>query len=237
MMTAAEAFDALDIRKVLAAVGFAGGGVVVLYGLIQLHDSEVHGSTWDFIHWNLGSFSNDIFSTFGNPNHLGGFLAIILPIVLVLGLGTKRWWWRAAAGVFALALLAELIRTSARGAWVAAIVALAVLAAMLAPEIKRRPTLAAGGALGVVAVAAIAMLAGGKHFLAHPLSTLFHRGVPHRSSSATTSGRRRSISPPIIPSPGSGRMPSPSCTPSTRAPRGWLPCDPTTSSTARTTSS
>ena len=176
MMTAAEAFDALDIRKVLGAVGFAGGGVVVLYGLIQLHDSEVHGSTWDFIHWNLGSFSNDIFSTFGNPNHLGGFLAIILPIVLVLGLGTKRWWWRAASGVLALALLAELIRTSARGAWVAAIVALAVLAAMLAPEIKRRPALAAGGALGVVAVAAIGMLAGGKHFLAHPLSTLFQSG-------------------------------------------------------------
>jgi O-antigen ligase len=176
MMSAAEAFDALDIRKVLAAVGFAGGGVVTLYGLIQLHDSEVHGSTWDFIRWNLGSFANDIFSTFGNPNHLGGFLAIILPIVLVLGLGTRRWWWRAASGVFALVVIAELIRTSARGAWVAALVALAVLAAMLAPEIRRRPGLAAGGALGVVAVAAIGMLAGGKHFLAHPLNTLFQSG-------------------------------------------------------------
>ena len=70
----------------------------LFYGLIQLHDTEVHGTRWDFILWNLGSFSNDIFSTLGNPNHLGGYLAMILPVVVVLGFSTKRWWWRAAAG-------------------------------------------------------------------------------------------------------------------------------------------
>ncbi len=82
---------------------------MVVYGLIQLHDSEVHGSRWDFIKWNLGSFNNGIFSTFGNPNHLGGYLAVILPIVIVLGVATKRWWWRATALVFALAVVAELL--------------------------------------------------------------------------------------------------------------------------------
>ncbi len=96
MMAAAEAFNAEDVRKVLGTFAFAGGSIVVFYGLIQLHDTEVHGTRWDFILWNLGSFSNDIFSTLGNPNHLGGYLAMILPVVVVLGLSTKRWWWRAA---------------------------------------------------------------------------------------------------------------------------------------------
>ena len=49
MMAAAEAFDAADIRKVLGAFAFAGGGIVVFYGLIQLHDTEFHSTRWDFI--------------------------------------------------------------------------------------------------------------------------------------------------------------------------------------------
>jgi O-antigen ligase len=176
MMAAAEAFDAPDIRKVLGAFAFAGGGVVVFYGLIQLHDTEFHGTRWDFILWNLGSFSNDIFSTFGNPNHLGGYLAIILPIVVVLGFSTKRWWWRAAAGLLAAVILVEVLRTSARGAWVAVIAAFVVLAAMVAPEIKRRPVLAAGSAAAVVAIVVVGLAADGKRFLSHSLSTLFQSG-------------------------------------------------------------
>ena len=222
VMTAAEAFDAPDIRKVLGGVGFAGGGVVVLYGLIQLHDSEVHGSTWDFIRWNLGSFTSDIFSTFGNPNHLGGYLAIILPIVLVLGLGTKRWWWRAASAIFVLMVLAELIRTSARGAWVAAIVALAVLAAMLAPEIRRRPAVAAGGASASSPSPPLPCWPVASTSWPTPSTRCSNRGVARPSSSVTTSGRRPCTSWPTTQLPGLA-TPSLSSTPSTRAPPGWLP--------------
>ena len=176
MMAAAEAFDVTDIRKVLGSFAFAGGGIVVFYGLIQLHDTEFHGTRWDFILWNLGSFSNDIFSTLGNPNHLGGYLAMILPVVVVLGFNTKRWWWRAAAGVLAVAVLVELLRTSARGAWVAAIAAFIVMGAMLAPEIRRRPVLAIGSATTVVAIAVLGLAVEGKRFLSHSLSTLFQSG-------------------------------------------------------------
>ena len=44
MMAAAEAFNAEDVRKVLGTFAFAGGSIVVFYGLIQLHDTEVHGT-------------------------------------------------------------------------------------------------------------------------------------------------------------------------------------------------
>lgn len=176
LMAAAEAFEAVDIRKVIGVFAFAGGSVVVFYGLLQLHDTEFHGTRWDFIFWNLGSFSNDIFSTFGNPNHLGGFMAIILPIVVVLGFTTKRWWWKGAAGVLGVFILAELVRTSARGAWVAAIAAFVVLGVMLMPEIRRRPVLAIGGASAVVVVVVLGLVADGQRFLSHSLSTLFQSG-------------------------------------------------------------
>jgi O-antigen ligase len=176
VMTAAEALDVDDVRRALRTFAFCGGTVVVLYGLIQLHDSEVTGSKWDFISWHLGSFSSTIFSTFGNPNHLGGYLAMLLPAVLVLGLGTKHWPGRAASALLAVAVLTELVRTSARGAWLAAIAALAVLAVALAPELKRRAFLTAASATGVVVVAAVGMALKGKRFLSEPLSALFQSG-------------------------------------------------------------
>jgi O-antigen ligase len=173
---AAEALEARDVRRAAGAVAFCGGTVVVVYGLIQLHDYLLGGGKWDFIKWNLGSFSNDIFSTFGNPNHLGGYLAALLPLALVLGLGARRWPWRILAGLFVVALLAELLRTSARGAWVGAVVALVVLGLYLAPEIRHRPAQAFGGAGVVVAVAAAVMATKGSRFLGHSLSTLFQSG-------------------------------------------------------------
>jgi hypothetical protein len=123
-MVTAEAFDVDDVRKVLAALAFAGGGVVLYYGVIQLHDVEFHGSKpWDFIKYNTSSFAGNIFSTFGNPNHLGGYLAIIFPIVVVLGLAAKRWYWRVIGSAVGIILIVELVRTVARGAWVAVAIA------------------------------------------------------------------------------------------------------------------
>jgi putative inorganic carbon (HCO3(-)) transporter len=176
-MTAAEAFDVDDVRRGLGAFAFGGGTVVVLYGLIQLHDTEVSGAKWDFVNWRLGgSFSEAFFSTFGNPNHLGGYLAMVLPAVLVLGLGAKRWPWRAVSGLLTLAVLTELVRTAARGAWLAALVALVVLAVIMAPELKRRALLSTAGVTVVVALAAAGMAVKGERFLAQPLSSLFQSG-------------------------------------------------------------
>ncbi|MDA8296257.1 MAG: O-antigen ligase family protein [Actinomycetota bacterium] len=175
-LTAAEAFDVGDLRRVGGLFAFAGGSVVVLYGLIQLHDTSVSGSTWDFVHWHTTSFAGDIFSTFGNPNHLGGYLATILPIALVLGVAAKRLALRVVAGGFVVAVLVELLRTAARGAWVAAIAALAVLLLAVVPELKRRPLLMAGSAAGVLVVVAAGMAAFGRRLLHEPLSQLFASG-------------------------------------------------------------
>jgi O-antigen ligase len=176
-MVTAEAFDVGDVRKVLAALAFAGGGVVMYYGLIQLHDVEFHGSKpWDFIHYQTSSFAGNIFSTFGNPNHLGGYLAIIFPVVVVLGLGAKRWYWRVACGVVGVVLIVEVVRTVARGAWVAVVASALVLAVFVAPELRRRAPIIVGGAVGALLVVVAGLAAFGHRFLAQPLSSLFQSG-------------------------------------------------------------
>ena len=176
VMVAAQTLDVTDVRRVLGAGGLAAGAVVLLYGLLQLHDTEVAGSKWDFINWHSASFVANIFSTFGNPNHLGGYLAMALPIFLVFGLGAKRWRWRVVAAGSTLLLLVELVRTAARGAWLAAIVASAVLALSCAPELRRKALATLGGAAAVLAAAVVAMAVAGRHFLGQPLSTLFQSG-------------------------------------------------------------
>ena len=65
-----------------------------------------------------------------------------------MGLGAKHWYWRVAGGVVGVVLLVELVRTVARGAWVAVVVAVLVLAAFVAPELRRRAPVIVGGAVG-----------------------------------------------------------------------------------------
>ena len=165
-----------DIRKVLGTFAFAGGGIVVFYGLIQLHDTEVHGSTWDFIRWSLGSFSIDIFSTFGNPNHLGGYLAMILPVVVVLGFSTKRWWWRAPRAVRPLwsSSSCSAPRPGARGWRPSPPYRDGRHARARDPAPARaghRERIRSGRHCG-----AAAWRSSGNRFLSHPLSTLFQSG-------------------------------------------------------------
>ncbi len=177
MMAAAEAFDAADVRRALSAVAFAGGSVVVFYGLLQLHDTEfLTGARWDFINWHATSFVREIFSTLGNPNHLAGFLSVVLPVVVVLGLSARARTAKVAAALLAAVTAVEIVRSSARGAWVATLVSFAVLALFLAPEVRRRLKLYAAGTAAVLVVVVGGLAVGGQRFLSHPLSTLFQSG-------------------------------------------------------------
>jgi hypothetical protein len=96
--------------------------------------------------------------------------------VVVLGLGAKRWYWRVAGGVVGIVLVVEVVRTVARGAWVAVIVAALVLAAFVAPELRRRAPVIAGGAATTIVVVVAGVAAFGRRFLAQPLSSLFQSG-------------------------------------------------------------
>ncbi|HYE77435.1 MAG TPA: O-antigen ligase family protein, partial [bacterium] len=174
----AQAFRLHQVKLALSVLYFAGGGLVVLYGLIQLHDRTWSGPRWDWIRWGETSFTGaSIWSTLGNPNHLAGFLAVILPIGVVLALLYRSWWVRALIAAIAAVAVLELLQTTTRGAWLATVVAFLALAALMVPEIKRHPKVAASLAGGlVVAVVVAGMALGSTRNLGAQLGSAFKFG-------------------------------------------------------------
>ncbi|HUP68632.1 MAG TPA: O-antigen ligase family protein [Acidimicrobiales bacterium] len=175
----ARVFTIDHMKMAVSVLFFAGGGLCVLYGLMQLHDRQWGGS-WDWVNWGkAGSFSatSAIWSTFGNPNHLAGFLAILIPIGLVLLLLYRSWWVRGLVVAINAGLLLEMLHTTTRGAWLGAIVALVIVGLLLLPDILRRPAVAfsLGGMVAVVVLAsALALNSGGE--LARQLGSAFEVG-------------------------------------------------------------
>lgn len=167
--TVAEVFT-LEQLPQLVRMMVVGALPVLVYGLIQLHDVFTH-RVWDFAPWKSGIIDN-VFSTFGNPNHLGGFLATVLPLIVVdaavlaRGRVTRVGLWMVA-GVSALLLL----KTAARGAWLATLIAVVVLTVGLWPVVRRwtKVIVPAALALGAVVVAAV----GNEKFAGEPLSAIF----------------------------------------------------------------
>jgi len=153
-------FRARDVHAILALFYFGGGGLVLAYGLVQLHDLRVAGSRWDWVDWGPATFRSDsIWSTFGNPAHLGGFLAILLPVGAALSLVYGRLWVRLLIALVAAIAVVELVQTTTRGAWLAAIASLVAFGAMIVPELRRTPVRVAAVTAGSVAVAAAAVAA------------------------------------------------------------------------------
>lgn len=102
--------------------------LVSLYGLIQLVG-------WDFLRWGESSQMR-IFSTFGQPNFLGHFLSLMLPLTAyaIAYLSPQR-WQRIAYCLLGVAELVCLVACASRGSWLATIV---TIFAFLAWELWRR---------------------------------------------------------------------------------------------------
>lgn len=144
-----------DLPRLLMTTWFGAGGITVVYGLFQLHDRiTTVGGRWDWIAWDRSNFPIDsIWSTFGNPNHLAGFLAVLLPIAIALFATVATTRMRLAIAALAAAALVQLIFTGTAGGWLGALGGLTVTAAGLLPELRARIRVAAG--LAVVAVAVV----------------------------------------------------------------------------------
>ncbi len=69
-----------------------------------------------------------VYATLGRSNFLGAYLAMVLPLTLAWAWTARRRWLRVAGAILALAELAVIGLTLARGAWLAAGVGLGALA-------------------------------------------------------------------------------------------------------------
>lgn len=97
-----------QIKSLLGAV-VAGSVVVVLYGLAQKFG-------WDFLAW--AKNEGRIFSSFGQPNFLGHYLVIVLPLTIYYAVVlVKNKWFKPLVLIVALMQLACLLFTTSRSAW------------------------------------------------------------------------------------------------------------------------
>jgi len=118
---AVQFLDRLSRIRSLARTLFFSGTLVSLYGVMQY--VGIDPLTWG----RLPFEANRAFSTYGNPDLLGGFLVLLLPVALGLALTEKDHRWRIAywAG-FLLAVICWIVAFT-RGAWIGGAVALIVL--------------------------------------------------------------------------------------------------------------
>lgn len=133
-MALARSGDDRDLRLaywVGAAVLFVAG-VMLSAGLVQNIDLAVatgsQAVSLDPVRWGSLPFeSNRAFSTFGNPDLLGGYLIFPFAITLGLALTEKHPTWRTAYWLFTLLNVFVGITSYVRGAWIGATVSLGLL--------------------------------------------------------------------------------------------------------------
>jgi O-antigen ligase len=164
-------FDALPA---LFRVIVASTVPALVYGAIQFYDFVIDkGSNLDFVPWH-NAFHN-VFASFGNPNHFGGFLVTVLPLGVVTAVTAKRRSLRIALWVWVVAVVVLLLQTAARGAWLGGLAGTAVLVVGLLPQLQTRAR-SASLVAAVAVVAAVVLVAGGSRFLGAKASALFKSG-------------------------------------------------------------
>ncbi|HNT30555.1 MAG TPA: O-antigen ligase family protein [bacterium] len=115
LILASELRRASQLKRIWFAI-IAGSVPVVLYGLIQR-------AGLDWLNWRGMAFGNRIFSTFGQPNFLGGYIAIIFPCTLIGLLLIRQWWGKLLMMLLLLGQLFCAYATASRGALLGCIAA------------------------------------------------------------------------------------------------------------------
>ena len=135
------------LLRLLAILGGLEGGLVVLqslFGDVLFDTSQLPSAKWH------------AFGTLGNPNWTGAFLAATLPFAVGQLVRPAASAARAGAALALAVLVAGLVLTFARGAWLAAMAGFAVVASLSAAARSRKvlASIAAGLLIGIAAAIA-----------------------------------------------------------------------------------
>lgn len=102
-----------DVQHVIVML-LIGSAFACLYGLIQ-------ALGLDFLRW--GESATRIFSTFGQPNFFGHYVAVLLPLTIYAAMYvSKNVYVRLSYGILGVAQFICLIFTYSRGAWLAVLI-------------------------------------------------------------------------------------------------------------------
>jgi len=149
---AVQFLDRLGRIRSLARTLFFSTVGVSLYGVSQYVG-------FDPLTWGRLPFEpNRAFSTYGNPNLLGGFLVLALPVCLALALSEKERNWRVAYwSGFLIATVCWIVAFT-RGAWIAGAFAL-VIVGVAAWRMRTRLTSVDWSFAGVITVISAVVVA------------------------------------------------------------------------------
>lgn len=109
-------------RKRYSLFLLLGGLIVSLIGILQYYGLDILPPTEVSVLW-----TNVAYSTIGNPNFLGSYLVLLLPVAMYEYVGLKKWYGLVVYGVILYCLLA----TMSRGPWLGAMAAVAMFVLML----------------------------------------------------------------------------------------------------------
>ncbi len=126
----------------LAAIMILGGAIIGIIGIYQYVSGYVANPDW--IDSNtFTSISTRVVATFGNPNVLGEYLILLIPIALCFAI-IKSGKIRLLSFISALIMLVCLVMTYSRGAWLGIIIALILFAVIYNKKVlKALPFIAA----------------------------------------------------------------------------------------------
>jgi putative inorganic carbon (HCO3(-)) transporter len=137
-----------NIKKVLISI-MAPAFIMAIYGLVQ-------ALGMDFLPWK-SNFDGRAASTLGNPNFLAGHMTAVIPLGLVLFVGTKSRLEKLLLFMAAGVMIAALLASQTRGAYIGFIVSVLLLGYLLIRYIPlewRRIKTAAIACFVIFAVAA-----------------------------------------------------------------------------------
>ncbi|MBI5549840.1 MAG: O-antigen ligase family protein [Deltaproteobacteria bacterium] len=167
--------------KALLVVPFVAGGYLGTYACLQ-------AAGLDPIRWQGASLVAGVlrpFATLGHANHLGGYLAMTMPVSAVVSMEQVRARRRPGALVAGYVLIVQVgavVLTLSRGAWIAGCASLLALAALGAVARPRQAMRLGPAFLGIVAAAImVPFLSGGSRFHGGVLERLHRFGESSRA--------------------------------------------------------
>jgi tetratricopeptide (TPR) repeat protein len=133
-----------DVLMWMALAGVLGAGITLLQR-IGFDPVLLGGYRVD---WETMVPRMRLYSTFGNPNFVGGYLIGTIFAALALAAASKAQWAKALWLICALTMLAAIAETGSHGAWLGLGVGLAAAALILLPKNDSRLTQAGAGSVG-----------------------------------------------------------------------------------------
>ncbi len=98
--------------KILLLSILSASFIASVYAIFQFYEI-------DFSFWAQRGGRIDIFSTFGNPNYLAGYLAACIPVAFILFLLARKKWKKGIYAGFVVIPYIAILITSTRGGWLA----------------------------------------------------------------------------------------------------------------------